>query len=272
MPYQREQSTSAFRPNVLRELLRAGKPSIGTHLHSVWPSMVEVVGHTGLYDYIEFSAEYAPFDMFALDDFCRAAELMGLGSMIKLDQEPRRFLAQRAIGSGFQSVLFADVRSAADARECVVATRPDSPDGGGSHGAADRRATYWSLAGTPAYIQYLKDIVLVAMIEKGSAVDELDEILAAPGIDMVQWGPADFSMSIGRAGEWGSPEIKKVERDVIARCLAAGVQPRAEITNPDEARYYLDLGVTHFCIGWDIYILYDWLKKNGEELRRIVEG
>ena len=49
-----------------------------------------------------------------LDDFCRAAELHNLGAMIKVDQEPRGFITQRAIGSGFQSVLFADIRTVQD--------------------------------------------------------------------------------------------------------------------------------------------------------------
>ena len=108
-----------MRPNRLREALRAGEPTVGTHLHTTWPSIVELVGLTGQYDYVELSAEYAPFDLHGLDDFCRAAELHGLGAMIKLDQAPRSFLAQRSIGSGFQSVLFADVRTVDDARECV---------------------------------------------------------------------------------------------------------------------------------------------------------
>src|SRR3989337_1040139 len=48
--------------NKLRELLNADRPTIGTHLHATWPSIVEVVGHTGMFDYVEFCAEYAPFD------------------------------------------------------------------------------------------------------------------------------------------------------------------------------------------------------------------
>jgi 4-hydroxy-2-oxoheptanedioate aldolase len=79
-------------------------------------------------------------------------------------------------------------------------------------------------------------------------------------------------MSVGRAGERGSPEIKAVERRVIEKCLAAGVQPRAEIGSPDQAKYYLDLGVRHFCIGTDISVLFDWWKKNGEALRGAIEG
>lgn len=245
---------------------------MGTHLQSTWPTIVEVVGHTRRFDYIEFSGEYAPYDLHGLDDFCRAAELHGLGTMIKLDQEPRTWLAQRAIGAGFQSVLFADIRSAEDVRACVRAVRPDTPSGGGTYGAADRRNSFWSEAATADYITALEEIVVVAMIEKREAVEALDEILAVPGLDMIQWGPADYAMSIGRPGGWYDPEVKAVERDVLARSLAAGIQPRAEITHPDEARAYLELGVRHFCIGTDVHILHAWLDERGGQLAEILDS
>lgn len=259
-----------MRPNRLRQLLVEGSPSMGTHLQSTWPTIVEVVGHTQRYDYIEFSGEYAPYDLHGLDDFCRAAELHGLGTMIKLDQEPRTWLAQRAVGAGFQSVLFADIRTADDLRASVRAVRPDTPAGGGTYGAADRRNSFWNQAATADYVTALEEIVVVAMIEKREAVEQLDEILAVPGLDMIQWGPADYAMSIGRPGGWYDPEVKAVERDVLARSLAAGIQPRAEITHPDEARAYLELGVRHFCIGTDVHILHAWLDERGAQLAEIL--
>lgn len=259
-----------MRSNKLRNLLSADQPTIGTHIHSTWPSIVEIVGHTGMFDYVEFTAEYAPFDLYALDNFCRAAELYDMSAMIKVDQEPRRFLAQRAIGAGFQSVLFADCRSADDARECVRAARPETPEGGGVYGVALRRNTYMSYAGTPEYVQALNDVVVVLMIEKKSTVEHLEEVLSVGGIDMIQWGPADYSMSIGRPGERNAPDIKAVERRVIEISLKMGIPPRAEINSPEQARYYLDLGVRHFCIGTDVSILYRWFKENGETLRKIV--
>jgi 2-keto-3-deoxy-L-rhamnonate aldolase RhmA len=258
------------RPNRLRQLLREGKPSIATHLHSIWPSLVEIVGHTGAFDYVEFSAEYAPFDMYGLEHFCRAAELMGLGTMIKLDQEPRTWLAQRAIGAGFGSTLFADIHDVAEAQECVRAVRPDTPDGGGIYGATDRRHSYWGHGGSQAFVDALNDIVVVLMIEKRSAVERLDEILAVPGIDMVQWGPSDYAMSIGKPGGWALPEVKAAERDVLERCLRAGIPPRAEINDPDEAREYLEMGVRHFCIGTDTVILHDWFATRGVALDELV--
>ena len=83
--------------NVLRELLKAGKPSLGTHVHVVWPGIVEVIGHSRTIDYIEFSGEYAPFDLYALENFGRAIDLFDhLSSTIKIDQEPKLYLAIRA--------------------------------------------------------------------------------------------------------------------------------------------------------------------------------
>ena len=261
-----------MRPNKLRELLNSQKPTIGTRVHSSWPSVAEIIGHTGLYDYVEFVAEYAPFDLYVLDDFCRAAELHNLSAMIKVDQEPRGFLAQRAIGAGFQSVLFTDCRSVEDVRHCVRLARPETPEDGGLNGVGARRMSFMGQAGSPAYVQALRDVVLAFMIEKKGAVDRLEEILAVTGVDMIQWGPSDYSMSVGRAGQRNAPEIKAVERRVFETARKMGVAARAEIISVDQAKYYLDLGVRHFNIGTDVGILFGWWKSQGEELRKTLEG
>jgi 2-keto-3-deoxy-L-rhamnonate aldolase RhmA len=259
-----------MRPNKLRQLLDAGQPSIGTRVQSVWPSMAEALGHTGMFDYIEFLAEYAPYDLDALDNFCRAVELFDMAAIIKIDQQPRTFVAQRAIGAGFQGVLFADSRTVEDVRECVRIVRPETPEDGGIHGVGTRRFTYMSYGGTAEYVQALRDIVVMIMIEKKSAVDHLEEILSVPGVDMVQWGPSDFSMSIGKPGQRSDPEVQAAERKVFETALKMGVQPRAEIGSVDQARAYLDMGVRHFSLGTELSVLYNWWKTNGDELRKVL--
>lgn len=260
-----------MRSNKLRELLKAGKPSLGTHIHTTWPSIVEAIGHTGTYDYVEFVAEYGPFDLYAFDDMCRAAELYDMSMMVKVDQEPRGFIAQRAIGSGFQSVLFSDCRSVDEVRECVRIARPDTPEDGGTYGVATRRFAYMGYGGTSEYVRALNDIVVVLMIEKRGAVENLEEVLSVEGVDMIQWGGSDYSMSVGRAGERNSPEIKATELKVIETALKMGVHPRVEIGTAVEAKSYLDLGVRHFCIGTDVTILYNWWKAHGDDLRKAME-
>ena len=263
--------------NTLRELLKAGKPTLGTHLHSAWPAVVEAVGHSGVFDYVEFVAEYAPFDLTALENLCRTAELFNLSSMIKVDQEPRKFLAQRGIGAGFQSVLFADCRSVEDARDCLKAARPDTPEDMGTYGAGFRRHAY-PFYGEPIeqaqqkYVQAIRDVVVVLMIEKQGAVEHLEEILSLPGVDMIQWGAADYTISTGRPGQWFSPETRAVETRVFETALRMGVPPRCEINSPDDAKRYLDMGVRHFCIGTDLLVWFDWCRKNGEAMRKALGG
>jgi len=261
-----------MKTNKLRKLLNENKPTLGTRVHSIWPATVEALGHAGMFDYVEFLAEYAPFDLFALDNFCRTVELYDMSAIIKVEAEPRTYLAQRGIGAGFQGVLFADVRTGEEARECVRIMKPDTPDDNGTFSVAMRRFTYMEYGGTPDYVQALRDMVVMVMIEKKSAVDHLDEILAIPGIDMVQWGPADFSMSIGKPGERDHPAVRAAEKRVIESALEAGVQPRVEIHHPEQAKKYLDMGVRHFNLGVDLSILFQWWKKNGESMRKIIEG
>jgi 4-hydroxy-2-oxoheptanedioate aldolase len=232
--------------------------------------MIEMIGHTGAFDYVEFLAEYTAYSLEDLDNLCRAAELYDLSAMIKIDQESRRFVAQRAIGSGFQSVLFADVRSVEDAEHCVRSVRPDTPEDGGFHGAATRRFAYPRYGGGSEYVERLRDIVVVLMIEKAPAVEALEDILAVPGVDMVQWGGTDYSMSIGRAGARRTPEVRAVERHVFETAVRMGVPPRAEIASVDDAKHFLDLGVRHFSLGTDVAIYFGWLQENGDSLRNVL--
>ncbi len=266
-----------MRRNKLRSLLAEGKPTLGTHLHSIWPAMVEMAGASGLFDYVEFVAEYGPFDLHGLENFCRAAENSDLGSMIKIDQEPRTFLAQRGIGAGFESVLFADCRGLEDARACIAAARPETPGDRGRYGAGMRRHTYALYGDAPQaaqreYVQAVRDIVVVLMIEKRGAVEQLEAILALPGLDMIQWGAADYTISMGRPGEWTTPETLAVERRVFDTALRMGVAPRCEISTPDDAKRYLDMGVRHFCVGTDLLVWATWCRTTGEAMRRALEG
>ena len=59
---------------------------------------------------------------------------------------------------------------------------------------------------------------------------------------------------------------------MIKTALAMGKHPRAEITTPDEAKYYLDQGVRHFSIGTDVQILRDWWQQSAEGVRDAIAG
>jgi len=261
-----------MRPNRFRALLNAGAPTLGTHLLSTWPTLVELVGQAGNYDYVEFTAEYSPFDMHDLDNLGRALELKDLAGMIKVEQTQWTHQAMRAIGSGFQSVLFADLRSVEDARACVAAVRAETPGTGGRLGVGMRRDVGTVRdGGSPAYVAALNEVVIAVMVEKRECVEDLDAILSVKGIDMVQFGGSDYSMSIGVTGQRNHPDVKRAERKTIETALAKGLHPRVELADISLAAPYLEMGVKHFCIGWDVRVLHEWWRVNGAGMRAMLE-
>lgn len=258
--------------NILRQLLDDGKPTIGTHIHSTWPGMIEVIGHSGAMDYVEFSGEYAPYDLYSLENFGRAIDLFDhMTSMIKVDQELRRYLASRALGSGIQNLLFARIKNVQEAREAVAAARADSAETKGYVGAGMRRDVGYVLSpGSEEFVQSLQEGVVALMIENHDSVDVLEDILAVDGVDMVQFGPADYAMSIGVPGQWKHPKVLEAYTYTIETAIKMGVRPRVELWDAEQAEPYLNMGVKDFCIGWDVLTIYNYCKTQGEAMGKLL--
>lgn len=263
----------AVMPNTLREKLDAGKPTIGTHFLFNDPDIPEIIGDAGVFDYAEYVAEYSSFDMRLLYHLARAAQCGGnLPLMIKLDQANETFWAQAALGAGFKAVLFTDIRTPEDVVRVHEAVRADNPQRQGRMGVKTRRP---ALAGyqSGGYAEDLESIVTVIMIEKKVAVDDIDAILGTARdlrIDMTQWGPSDFGFSLGRAAE--PDEIRANEELVLRKSLEYGVAPRIEIGAVEQAQRYIDMGVRHFCIGWDRFLLQAGYAQLGQGLQALLEG
>jgi 2-keto-3-deoxy-L-rhamnonate aldolase RhmA len=253
--------------------MKADKPTLGTHVHSPWPSMIEMVGQSGMFDYVEYVSEYAPYDLHTFDNLGRAIDLFDdMSAMIKVEQEPRGHIANRAMGGGIQNFLFADVRTVEDVEECVRAIRPETPEDGGQNGVNMRRfVRFGSDAGSPEFIQALNDAVIALMIEKKPAVENLEALLSVKGVDMVQFGPSDYALSIGKANAYRDREVQAAEKKVIETALKMGIHPRAEINSADDAKKYLDMGVKDFCLGTDVVVWMQWLSRNGDEMRKVLE-
>jgi 2-keto-3-deoxy-L-rhamnonate aldolase RhmA len=254
--------------NRLRTLLREGKPTFGTRLQSSWPTVTEIVGRSQKFDYVEFLAEYAPYDLYALDNIARAIELSpNFSGLIKMERSAQAHLAVRAMAAGIQNLLFTDVRNAADAEECVRIAKPEIPGSIGTHGNDAGRA---AIGGVTELIKRYEDSVIVLMIEKGPAVENLESILRVKGVDMVQFGPSDYGMSIGFGGQRDHPAVIEAREHVIKTSIQMGVRPRAEISSPNEAEYYLKLGVKDFNLSTDTAILAAFYRDQGAALREVV--
>jgi 4-hydroxy-2-oxoheptanedioate aldolase len=258
--------------NRLRELLNEGKPTLGIHVLSTWPGIIEVIGYSGAFDYIEYVGEYSSFSLEQMANFGRTIELFpDMSAMMKVEEQARGFIAARAIDSGIQNVLFTDCRSADDVRGCVRFVRSETPEVGGVHGYGMRRSTGSGVGCTPAdWVKGLDEVVIAIMIEKKGAVENLEEILAIKGVDMVQFGPADYSISIGKPGQVRDSEVQKAHQLMIETALKKGIVPRVEISSFEQAKPFVEMGVRHFCIGWDTGIIFQWCRQQGQAMRDLL--
>jgi 2-keto-3-deoxy-L-rhamnonate aldolase RhmA len=256
--------------NGFRRLLCRGKSTIGTHLSSTWPTLWEVVGSTGQFDYIEFDSQDGAWDLHDLDNMCRAAELTKTGTMIKIDRNPKDWIAKRAIAAGFEAVLFADIMTAKEAKECVQAVR--LPPEGVNSFLGTRGIPMDDRAKIEDYAQRIDDIVIAIMAERSTLVDELDEVLAIDGLDMIQFGQVDYGLSLRTPRKpFRFDDFKdKIQADfdkVNEMAISAGIRPRVETGDAESCQYFLDRGIRDFCIGWDVDTVRRWCMKHGKKLR-----
>ncbi len=259
--------------NKLRQILNQKLPSVATRMWSTQPFFTEALGATGNYDYVEFVAEYVAFSQQDMEVIAMAAELHNLGSMIKIDFQSRGYVAQKAVASGFQAVMFTDCRNADEVRESLRFVKPETPEDGGSFGYPNRRYIGFQprLVQT-AHANRLREVVVAFMIEKKVAMDNIEEICSVPGVDMVQFGPSDYSLSRGWDAKDHMDEYKAAEREMIRVALKHGVQPRCEIPTVEAAQYYIDLGVRHFCLSDQLARLTAAWTQEGGAMRALADG
>ena len=249
-----------MRRNLLRERLNAGKPTVGTHILSAWPTLVELIGHSKQYDYVEFTAEYAPFTMHDLDNLGRSFELMNLAGMIKIEQTQYTHQAMRAIGAGFQSVLFADIRSVEDAKVAVDAVRAETTmvrgaRGRGRLGVGMRRDVGTVReGGSPAYVDALNEVVIAIMVEKKSCVDDLDRHPVGAGhrhgavrrLGLLHEHRQDRAVqSSRRAGGRDQDHPDRAEEGHASARRAARSQPGAALSRDGREAFLHRLGRPH---------------------------
>lgn len=118
-------------------------------------------------------------------------------------------------------IMVPHAMSLADAQEVVRMTRFHplglrALDGGNADGqyAATPPLDYMSEANTERFV--------ILQIEDPEALEEIDAIAALPGVDMLFFGPGDFSQAIGAPAQWDDPRIQDARVRVAEACRKHG--------------------------------------------------
>jgi 4-hydroxy-2-oxoheptanedioate aldolase len=145
----------------------------------------------------------------------------------------------KVLDAGAYGVICPMVNSGPECAAFVGACRY-APDGYRSVGPL--RA---SLYGGVDYVKHAnKTILTMAMIETRRAIQNLDEILATPGLDSVYVGPSDLSVSMGQSAGFDPefPEVLKAILEIPAVCKKYGVIPGIHVGSIAYAKRMFDAG------------------------------
>jgi len=109
--------------------------------------------------------------------------------------------------------------------------------------------------------------LIMAKIETVKGVENIEAIMAVPGIDIAFLGHMDLSVSQGMPGRYDTPAFEAAMDRVIAACKANGKHGACLVTSPEAARRWMGKGYRFIIYSNDVILLTQALKSGLDALR-----
>jgi 2-keto-3-deoxy-L-rhamnonate aldolase RhmA len=214
-------------PNRIKAAIRAGRIAHGYGLTFPSTTVIDILGKLD-FDYVFIDGEHGPFDLERLEELCRAAERYNLTTFARVPDIGSSTIL-RYLDRGIMGILGPHIATEADAKQLVRACY-FGPMGERSFGG--NRGTDYN-AGIPDKVAYYREaneqMLVCALLEDRAVLDNLDAILAVPGIDLFSIGPNDFAQGMGHPGDLEHPEVVKARDEIIRRIHKAGKKMQADV-------------------------------------------
>jgi 2-keto-3-deoxy-L-rhamnonate aldolase RhmA len=247
--------------NPLREQLRRGQTAYGLWITMESPAITEIATILAC-DWICIDMEHGPLDFGPVAAHARAARGSQTAVLVRVP-EIQQGTIKRVLDLGVHGVLLPMIRSAEELeRGMRLARYPPH----GIRGIGGERAVRWGL-GLREYLQSANEEVLVIpIVETREAAEGIDSLLAVPGVEVLFFGPADFSASYGYPGEWEGPGVAERLLAIKARAAAAGVACGVMSRSVADAQRRREQGFGMVGLGSDAGLL---IRSAGEALRAL---
>lgn len=245
--------------------LRAGKPAICVKTNLTDPKAVEIMGLVK-FDCVWLCTEHIPSDWSVLENQIRAAKLHDMDSLVRVSKGSYSDTI-RPLEADATGVMVPHVFTGDEARGVVKTTRfmpvgRRPVDGGNIDGE-------FCLVSPTEYAAHAnREKFVIVQIEDHEAMEQADEICAVPGIDIVFFGPGDYSHSIGRLGEMGHPDVVKARRRVAAACRKHGRWAGVPAST-QSVKELMDEGFLFFSIGADVIAISQYFKEIRSSLEKL---
>jgi len=207
-----------MRQNRVKKLMGEGKLALGKYVSLADPQVVEIIGITG-FDAAFIDMEHSAFDMKTVGEMIRVADLCGIAPIVRVpENNPKTIL--RILDAGAQGIQVPHIEGVEGAKRAVAAVR--YPPVGERGGAGSTRAAGYGAVPWTEHMETSNDeILLIVMTEDKRGLDEIEEIAAIDGVDVISLGPTDISPALGMTDP-NDPRLRQTFVDLAARVNAVG--------------------------------------------------
>ena len=193
-----------MRKNAIKAKLAAGGKVVNGWCAIPHSYATEVFAHAG-WDSVTVDMQHGPVDFDQAVQMLQAISLTEATPMCRLPwNDPA--MTMKLLDAGAFGLVCPMVNTA-DEAEFFVANARYAPRGNRSFGP-NRAVQY---AGADYWQHANEEVLLFAMIETTKALDNLDDILEARGLNGTYIGPSDLSLSMGK-----TPTLAPTDKDVLA--------------------------------------------------------
>ena len=234
--------------------LKNNNAKYGLFLNAASPTIAEQLSHT--YDWLLVDAQHGPMDNTTLAHMISAIGNGKALSLIRVSSSKDQNSIQTALDLGVNGILVPCVNNKAEALEAVrYSLYPPS----------GIRSIYFPQRSTNEHglLDYLynanKNTILAVQIETKDGIDNIDEILSIPEIDIAFLGQSDLSMSLGLFEKYKFPEMytctemKEATQKMIDACKKHNKILGVFLFGSDRVQEYYDQGYRFISVGNDLH-------------------
>lgn len=250
-------------PTTFIDKMRRGETCLGTAISFSDPTVSEAL--CNVLDIIWIDMEHNPHSLETVQAHIMATKGTDATPIVRVPwNDP--VLIKPVLDIGAAGVIVPMIRTADDTRLAVSACRYP-PEG--IRGFGPRRPSNYGRLGGPEFCKAANEaMITIVQIEHIDAVNNIDSILAVPGLTSVLIGSNDLSGSMGYMGQPRHPEVLRAIDTVIEK--ARKTQVFVGIAIADDAKLlceWADKGVQWLVMGNDYSLMLRAAGQVADEIR-----
>lgn len=255
-------------PNVTKERLARKEVTIGfSVLHSRTVNIAKIARSCG-YDWLWVDAEHGSMSIQTASDMCVAALDAGITPIVRVPG-PEDFHVGKMLDGGAQGIIFPHINNAAEARHAVSSAKYP-PQGHRSHTGAKPQLGFDRVSIAESIEIVNENILVGTMLETQEGIDNVEEIAAVEGVDVLFIGTQDLSIDMGIPGELNHDRIHQAYERMIAAALknakSAGM---GGVYDDGLIPGYIEMGVRFVLAGTDYEFMVNAARARSEQLKSL---